>query len=55
MGLSSSFAIFEAFSTALQWLSINHLGACAVLHILDDFLFIAQSEGQCEHNIDHFT
>ena len=28
---------FEAFSTALEWLSIHHLGACAVLHILDDF------------------
>ena len=29
MGLSSSCAIFEAFSTALEWLSINYLGACA--------------------------
>ena len=54
MGLSSSCAIFEAFSTALEWLSINHLGACAVLHILDDFLFIAQSKGQCEHDLDNF-
>ena len=54
MGLSSSCAIFEAFSTALEWLSINHLGACAVLHILDDFLFIAQSKGQCEHELHNF-
>ena len=54
MGLSSSCAICEAFSTALEWLSINHLGARAVLHILDDFLFIAQSKGQCEHDLDNF-
>jgi len=54
MGLSSSCAIFEAFSTALEWLSINHLGTCAVLHVLDDFLFIAQSKGQCEHDLDNF-
>ena len=54
MRLSSSCAIFEAFSTALEWFSINHLGACAVLHILDDFLFIAQSKGQCEHELHNF-
>ena len=54
MGLSSSCAIFEAFSTVLKWLSINHLGACAVLHILEDFLFIAQSKGQSERDLDNF-
>lgn len=54
MGLSSSCAIFEAFSTALEWLSINHLGACAVLHILDDFLFIAKTKDQCEHDLANF-
>ena len=27
MGLSSSCAIFESFSTALEWLAINYLGA----------------------------
>ena len=53
MGLSSSCPIFEAFTTALEWLSINHLGPCAVLHILDNFLFIAQSEGQCELDLDN--
>ena len=30
MGLSSSCAIFEPFRMALEWLSINHLGACTV-------------------------
>ena len=44
---------FEAFSTALEWLSVNHLCAWAVLHILDDFLFIAQSKGKCEHDLDN--
>ena len=42
MRLSSSCAIFEVFRTALEWLSINHLGACAVLHILEDFSLIRQ-------------
>lgn len=54
MGLSSSCAIFESFSTALEWLAINYLGACAVLHILDDFLFIAKSKDQCEHDLENF-
>ena len=54
MGLTSSCAIFESFSTALEWLSITHLGACAVLHILDDFLFIAQSRDKCVGNLQNF-
>ena len=54
IGLFSSCAIFEAFITAFEWLSINHLRACAVLNILDYFLFIAKSKGQCEHDLDNF-
>ena len=53
MGLSSSCAIFKPFRMALEWLSINHLGACAVLHILDDFLFITQSKEQSDHDLDN--
>ena len=41
MGCSSSCAIFEAFSTALDWLAMTRLGASRVLPILDHFLFIA--------------
>ena len=37
MGLSSSCSIFEAVSTALEWISLHHLGAKSVLHILDAF------------------
>ena len=44
MACSSSSAIFEAFSTALEWLALHRLGASGVLRILDDFLFIAESE-----------
>lgn len=35
MGCSSSCAIFEAFSTALEWLALNRFGATGVLHICD--------------------
>ena len=54
MGLSSSCAIFESFSTALEWLSINQLGACAVVHILDNFLFIAKSKEKCVGDLQNF-
>ena len=37
MACSSSCAIFESFSTALEWIAIHRLGASNVLHILDDF------------------
>lgn len=37
MGCSSSCAIFEAFTTALEWLAIPRFRASGVLHILDDF------------------
>lgn len=47
MGLRSSCAIFEAFSTSLEWMAVHLLGASSVLHILDDFLFIAQTKEQC--------
>ena len=38
--LKSSCAIFEKFSTSLEWLAVHHLKVSAVLQILDDFLFI---------------
>ena len=39
MGCASSCRIFEAVSTGLHWIAINKLGATAVVHYLDDFLF----------------
>ena len=47
MGCSSSCAIFESFSTGLEWIIQRKLPHVAVLHILDDFLFIAPSYHQC--------
>ena len=54
MGCSSSCAIFEAFSTALEWLAKHYLCASGVLHILDDFLFIATSKGKCASDLNNF-
>ena len=37
---------------------VRHLSGCPLIiyrSILDDFLFIAQSKGQCEHDLDNFT
>ena len=41
MGCSSSCSIFEAFSTALEWVAMNKLGVTKVVHIIDDLLFLA--------------
>ena len=54
MGCCSSCAIFEAFSTALEWLAMNRLGASGVLLILDDFLFIADSHDKCHADLTNF-
>ena len=54
MGCSLSCAISEAFSTALEWLAKHYLCASGVLHILDDFLFIAISQGKCDSNLKNF-
>ena len=55
MGLRSSCAIFEAFATSLEWISIHLLRARSVLHILDDFLFIAPTKDQCKRDLDNFV
>ena len=54
MGCSSSCAIFEAFSTSLEWLSLYKFKASAVLHILDDFLFVASSLEKCHTDLANF-
>ena len=55
MGLRSSCAIFEAFSTSLKWILIHLLRACSVLHILDDFPFIAPTKDQYKCDLDNFV
>lgn len=54
MGASSSCAIFERFSTALQWICNKHLNIPHVLHILDDFLFMGQSFEECQTYLTKF-
>ena len=54
MGCSSSCAIFESFSTALEWIATHRLGAINVLHILDDFLFIAGTKEKCQLDLNNF-
>jgi hypothetical protein len=40
MGCRSSCAIFERFSSALQWVALNRLQIPYISHILDDFIFV---------------
>ena len=54
MGCSSSCTVFEPVNTALEWLSMSRLGASGVLHILDDFLFIAHSQDKCHTDLTSF-
>jgi hypothetical protein len=54
MGASSSCAIFECFSTALQWLVSQEISDCHVHHVLDDFIFISSSRRSCLLGLQHF-
>ena len=55
LGLSSSCSIFEAVSSALEWISVHQLRASSVLHILDDFLFIVPTTDQCNRDLANFV
>lgn len=55
MGASSSCKIFEAFSTALQWIMINRYNAGGMSHILDDFFFIGPpNSSACRNDLNTF-
>ena len=54
MGCSSSCAIFEAFRTSLECLSLHKFKASAVLHILDNLLFVASSLEKCHTDLANF-
>ena len=43
MGCSSSCAIFECFSTALEWVAKVKLGMTGMVHVIDNFLLLAHS------------
>ena len=54
MGCASSCAIFEEFSTALEWIAVHKLGATKVVHVIDDFLFLASSFDKCTNDLNAF-
>ena len=47
MGCSSSCKIFEAFSSALEWIAHYKLSTPGILYILDDFLIIERDTVTC--------
>ena len=55
MGGSSSCAIFEKISTALQWIMSKLCPNIFVFHMLDDFLFIANSFELASEALHHFA
>ena len=55
MGCSSSCAIFEAFSTSLECLSMHKFRASAVLHILDDFFVCGLLPREMSHRFGEFS
>ena len=55
MGCRRSCAIFEAFSTAIQWICINKLGCKYMSHILDDFMFVGSRDSDlCKTSLQAF-
>jgi hypothetical protein len=54
MGCSSSCKIFESISTALQWIGNHKLGISHMVHVIDDFLFLAVTSSTCESHLRSF-
>ena len=53
-GCSSSCKIFEAVSTSLKWIMNHKLGTANIVKVLDDFLFVAESEQECAYALRKF-
>ena len=51
---SMSCAIFESFSTAIQWIANNKLDIPRMVHVLDDFLIIAPSADEVSEQLRRF-
>ena len=54
MGASSSCKIFESISTALQAILCSLYKVRFLVKMLDDFLFLGRSEGECRYGLDSF-
>ena len=55
MGCSSSCAIFECFSTSLEWAAKVKLGVTGMVHVIYDFLLLAHSVDKCNHDLMAFV
>ena len=55
MGSASSCKLFEEFSSALHHIVQYHMPNCRIIHYLDDFLFMAESEKLCQEYLNIFT
>ena len=54
MGAKSSCAIFESFSSAIEWIMRHKLGIKNVVHILDDFLILNVGKKNCKNSLNKF-
>ena len=54
MGCRSSCAIFETFSTAVEWIAKGIINPGGMVHILDDFLIISTSMQTGQQNLERF-
>ena len=54
-GSASSCKTFELFSTALKWILQRKLGVQSVIKVLDDFLFVANTQHECMTALHCFT
>ena len=55
MGLSTSFQIFELFSTSIQWVLQHKFGVRFMSHILDDFIFVDPAgSNECRLSLNKF-
>lgn len=54
MGCKSSCAIFSAFSDAIKWLICGKIEHAGIVKVLDDFLFVGQSEEECNAQLSTF-
>lgn len=54
MGVASSSQSFQAFSDALVWIAQNIFGVGPIVCVLDDFLFIYDSQESCMASLKGF-
>ena len=55
MGSASSCKLFEEFSCAIHHIVQFHIPKCKMIHYLDDFLFMAESEVLCQEYLNVFS